>query len=75
MENTNQITVNDLNALRNIVDVAFKRGAFSANEAAEIGAVYNKLTAFLEAVVAQAEPGKSLDDESGDTTSESTQGE
>ena len=57
MENTteNQITVADLNLLKNIVDLASTRGAFCAGEMQEIGAVYTKLSAFLEAVVAQAQ--------------------
>jgi hypothetical protein len=50
----NNITVADLNLLKNIIDLASTRGAFRAAEMKEIGEVYNKLTAFLEAVVAQA---------------------
>jgi hypothetical protein len=50
----NNITVADLNLLKNIIDLASTRGAFRAGEMKEIGEVYNKLTAFLEAVVAQA---------------------
>ena len=57
MENTteNQITVADLNLLKNIVDLASTRGAFRAGEMKEIGTVYTKLSTFLEAVVAQAQ--------------------
>jgi hypothetical protein len=51
----NNITVADLNLLKNIIDLAATRGAFHANEMKEIGEVYNKLSAFLEAVVAQAQ--------------------
>jgi uncharacterized protein YggE len=54
MENQ-QITVQDLDALRNIIDLASTRGAFRANELADIGMLYNKLSQFLEAVVAQAQ--------------------
>jgi len=57
MENTTQtpqITVQDLDTIRGIIDLAAKRGAFSAGEASSIGAVYDKLTAFLSAVAAQA---------------------
>ena len=43
-----------LNLLKDIVDLASTRGAFRAAEMKEIGEVYNKLTSFLEAVVAQA---------------------
>lgn len=50
----NNITIADLNLLKNIIDLAAARGAFQAGEMKEVGEVYNKLTAFLEAVVAQA---------------------
>jgi len=57
MEDTTQpvtITIQDLDVLKNIVDLASARGAFRGAELAEVGAVYNKLTQFLEAIVAQA---------------------
>lgn len=62
MENQQSITVQDLDAIRNIIDLASSRGAFRANELADIGLLYNKLSQFLEAVVAQAQeqqPGES----------------
>ena len=45
----NSITINDLVMLRNIVNVASRRGAFSAEEFSDIGAVYNKIDTFLKA--------------------------
>ena len=51
----NQITVVDLDLLRNIVDLATSRGAFRGAELTQVGEVYDKLTKFLEAVVAQAQ--------------------
>jgi hypothetical protein len=56
MENIteNQITVVDLDLLRNIVNLACTRGAFNGAEVKQVGEVYEKLTKFLEAVVAQA---------------------
>ena len=45
----NSITINDLVLLRNIVSVASRRGAFSAEEFSDIGAVYNKIDTFLKA--------------------------
>jgi hypothetical protein len=57
MEDTTQpvtITIADLDVLKNIVDLASSRGAFRGAELAEVGAVYNKLTQFLEVVVEQA---------------------
>jgi hypothetical protein len=50
----NNITVADLNLLKNIIDLASTRGAFQASEMTQIGTVYDKLVVFLEAVVAQA---------------------
>ena len=52
---TTQITIADLNLLKNIVDLASTRGAFRASEMQEIGAVFNRLNAFLEDVVSQAQ--------------------
>ena len=57
MENTNdptQITIADLDTLRNIVDLASTRGAFRGAELTQVGAIYDKLTAFLDAIIAQA---------------------
>ena len=51
----NNITVADLNLLKNIIDLASTRGAFRAAEMKQIGEVYDKLNTFLEAVVAQAQ--------------------
>lgn len=48
------ITVSDLDTLRNIVDLASARGAFRGAELKQVGEVYDKLSAFLDAVVAQA---------------------
>jgi hypothetical protein len=53
MENK-EITIADLGLLKNIIDLASTRGAFRAAEMKEVGEVYDKLTAFLETVVAQA---------------------
>jgi len=49
------LTVNDLQALKSIIDVASQRGAFKPNEMVTVGQVYNKLEQFLGAV-AQAQP-------------------
>ena len=54
MENTDQITIVDLDLLRNIVNLATTRGAFNAAEAKQVGEIYEKLTNFLKAVVEQA---------------------
>jgi len=44
------LNLNDLAALRSIVDVASQRGAFKAAELESVGKIYNKLNNFLEAV-------------------------
>jgi len=51
----NQLSITDLALLRNAIDVACSRGAYKAAEMKAVGEVYDKLTAFLNAVVAQAE--------------------
>lgn len=48
-----ELTVNDLSALRQVIDVAQSRGAFKTNEMVAVGSVYNKLDSFLNAVAAQ----------------------
>ena len=54
--NTNvELNINDLAALRSIVDVASTRGAFKAAELEAVGKVYNKLSNFLESVTAKKE--------------------
>jgi len=47
------LTVQDLGALKNIIDVAAQRGAFKPNEMQAVGTVYNKLSGFLDAVSKQ----------------------
>ena len=64
------ITITDLIAIRNTMNLAAERGASKAEEMADIGTIYNKLNKFLEAVVAQAaaqEAEKSAETPSADT--------
>ena len=51
-----ELTVQDLQALKNIIDVSTQRGAFKGNELMSVGQVYNKLEAFLGAVAQQQAP-------------------
>jgi hypothetical protein len=51
----NQITVVDLARIKTIIETACTRGAFQAAEMKTVGEVYDRLTAFLSSVVAQAE--------------------
>lgn len=55
MENQPGITLNDIANAAQVIDIAVSRGAFRAGEAADVGTVYNKLTAFLKANQAQAQ--------------------
>jgi hypothetical protein len=52
MENA-QLTIADLASLKQIIDAACTRGAFKAAEMTPIGDVYDKLSAFLDSIVAQ----------------------
>jgi hypothetical protein len=51
------LTVQDLQALKSIIDVASQRGAFKPNEMMTVGQTYNKLEQFL-AAVAQQQPAQ-----------------
>lgn len=42
------LNINDLNALRQIIEVTNSRGSFKANEMEAVGRVYNKLSRFLD---------------------------
>jgi hypothetical protein len=66
--NPAQLTVADLASIQNIIEVASNRGAFRANELTQVGAIYDKLSAFLTATQAQL-------GDSPDTPSEQTPGE
>ena len=45
-----ELTIQDLGNLRAIIDVASQRGAFKAAELQAVGAAFNKLNDFLNAV-------------------------
>jgi len=53
-----ELTINDLNAMKVIIDIASSRSAFKPNEMAVVGQTYNKLTTFLDQVAKQAEGAK-----------------
>jgi hypothetical protein len=74
MENTNQtqpITVQDLDSIRAIIDLAATRGAFRGAELEQVGIVFNKLNAFLDSIVAQAKAAQEA--EAADTAEGSTE--
>ena len=54
------LSITDLAAIKNIIDVAASRGAFRAPEMKTVGEVYDKLTNFLQVVIQQAEAEQAL---------------
>ena len=48
-----ELTVQDLTALKQIIDVASQRGTFKPNEMTAVGQTYTKLETFLNAVQQQ----------------------
>lgn len=48
-----QLTIVDLQTLAQAIDMASRRGAFGAAEMADVGAVYKKLTDFLQLIAEQ----------------------
>ena len=60
------ITLNDLVMCRNLIHIASKRGAYSAEEFSEIGPVYNKIDGFLK---------KNIKQESNETMNKESSGE
>lgn len=53
-----ELNINDLNAMKVIIDIASSRGAFKPNEMLTVGQTYTKLTTFLDQVAKQAEASK-----------------
>lgn len=52
------LSLEELNMLMQIVDLAVQRGAFRGNEISQVGAVYDKLNAFLGAVAQANQPAE-----------------
>ena len=66
MENINtQLTINDIALTRDVIDIAFKRGAFGASEAKQFGTLYEKIDLFIKAAVAQAEAEAGIQPQAG----------
>jgi len=49
-QNQAELTVQDLAAIKQIIDLASQRGAFRPNEMVAVGQTYSKLETFLNAV-------------------------
>ena len=45
-----QLTIADLQAIAQVIDMAVRRGAFGAGEARDVGIIYDKLAGFLQAI-------------------------
>jgi hypothetical protein len=52
MENV-QLTIGDMASLKALLEAAVNRGAFRANELSTVGAVYDKLSQFVDAATGQ----------------------
>ena len=52
MENA-QLTVGDMVSLKELLEAAANRGAFKANEMSAVGAIFDKLSKFVELSTAQ----------------------
>lgn len=57
-QQSSELTINDLSALKAIIDLASQRGAFKPTEMVAVGQTYTKLAAFLDNVAKQAEAQK-----------------
>lgn len=51
-----ELTIQDLVAVKSIIDVASQRGSFKPNEMVAVGTVYNKLEKFLTLAQKQSQP-------------------
>ena len=49
-ETHSQITIADIAMLKQIVEVASSRGAFRAEELSQVGAVYDRVSAWVESM-------------------------
>jgi len=56
-QDTTELTISDLAAMKTIIDIASSRGSFKPNEMMAVGQTYNKLTAFLDTVAKQPKQG------------------
>lgn len=51
-----ELTIQDLVAVKSIIDVASQRGAFKPNEMVAVGTIYSKLEKFLTLAQKQSQP-------------------
>jgi hypothetical protein len=55
MDTAEDLNINDLNALKQIIEVTNSRGSYKAGEMEAVGKVYNKLSKFLGQATATKE--------------------
>ena len=70
MENNQQITIADLDTVKNIINLAATRGAFRGEELSQVGTIYDKLAQFLEAVIEQAKAQEANNADAGESKGE-----
>lgn len=51
------LTINDLNNIKQIIDLASSRGAFRPAEMVAVGTIYTKLNNFLNSIPKAQQPG------------------
>ena len=51
-----ELTIQDLVAVKSIIDVSSQRGAFKPNEMVAVGTIYSKLEKFLTLAQKQSQP-------------------
>jgi hypothetical protein len=68
VETPPSMTIQDLQGLANIVDLASRRGAFQARDMEIVGALYNKLEGFLAYVAEQQKEATGADKNESDKT-------
>jgi hypothetical protein len=51
--NETDLNINDLNGMKQIIEITNSRGAFKAMELEAVGKIYNKLSKFLEQATAK----------------------
>lgn len=49
-----QLTIQDIAAAAQLIDIATQRGAFKANEATAVGEIFDKISSFIQAANEQS---------------------
>lgn len=58
-----QITIQDLVEIKDMIDLACSRGAYRGAEVRAVGEIYEKISAFLDAVIVQSQSQAQSDSE------------